>query len=302
MSRQGVLVMAYGTPSGLEDVEAYYTDIRGGRPPTPELLGELVARYRAIGGRSPLLDITRAQAEGIRDRLQGVSVYIGQKHAPPFIADAVRQMQAAGVDHAVGIVLAPHFSAMSIGDYERRALRAASDSGWTGTLTVIQNWHLEPGYISFLAHALDRALEELPEEARAAAVVLFTAHSLPERILEHDDPYPEQLLETAAAVAREADVAHWRIAWQSAGRTADPWIGPDVLDVLFRLKNESAPGVVICPCGFVADHLEVLYDVDIEARRLAQSLELPFARTRSPNADPRFLDALAAVVERALTT
>jgi ferrochelatase len=301
MTRDAVLVMAYGTPRDLSEVEAYYTDIRHGRPPAPEQLEELTARYRAIGGQSPLLAITTAQAEGIRDRLNGIPVYIGQKHAAPRISDAVTRMKADGVEHAVGLVLAPHFSSMSVGDYERRVRAATASTGWTGTLEMVPSWHLEPGYLEFLSGALRAAREQLPRDARRESVVLFTAHSLPERILESGDPYPDQLRETAAAVAAQANIEVWETAWQSAGRTPDPWIGPDILEVLPRLKEQGAPAVVICPCGFVADHLEVLYDVDIEARNLAGELELPFARTRSPNDDPAFLDALASIAKRAST-
>jgi protoporphyrin/coproporphyrin ferrochelatase len=300
MTRKGVLVMAYGTPRDLSEVEAYYTDIRRGRRPTPELLEELTSRYRAIGGRSPLLDITTAQAEGIESRLDRIEVYIGQKHAAPFVADAVGQMRTDGIERAVGLVLAPHFSSMSVGDYEQRARGAAAACGWDGVLEMIPNWHLEPGYLKFLADAVEGAITELGDGAAQDSVVLFTAHSLPQRILESGDTYPEQLRETAEAVAEQIPLQSWDIAWQSAGRTADPWIGPDILDVLPRLKADGAAGVVVCPCGFVADHLEVLYDVDIEARALAHNLELPFARTRSPNTDPTFLDALASVAQRAL--
>jgi ferrochelatase len=293
--------MAYGTPRDLSEVEAYYTDIRRGRPPTPELLEELTSRYRAIGGSSPLLEINAAQAKGIETRLEGVRSYVGQKHASPFVADAVRQMQSDGVERAAGLVLAPHYSAMSVGDYERRALAAAAGCGWQGTLTTIPSWHLEPNYITFLCGVLEEARADLPPDARKESIVLFTAHSLPERILESGDPYPHQLRETADAVADRAGLRRWDIAWQSAGRTAEPWIGPDILEVLPRLRDESVPGVIICPCGFVADHLEVLFDVDIEARQLAERLGLAFARTRSPNADPSFLDALAEIVGRALS-
>jgi ferrochelatase len=296
----GVLVMAYGTPRDLSEVEAYYTDIRRGRPPSPDQLEELTSRYRAIGGHSPLLAITTAQAEGIGSRLDNVAVYIGQKHAPPRIEDAVAKMKTDGIDHAVGLVLAPHFSSMSVGDYENRVVAAAGDCGWTGAFTMIPSWHLEPGYLAFLTRAVHTARDELPEAARDGSIVLFTAHSLPERILRSGDPYPDQLRETAEAVAARAGIATWETAWQSAGRTTDPWIGPDILEVLPRLKKEGAPAVVVCPCGFVADHLEVLYDVDIEARKLADQLELPLARTPSPNDDPGFIDALAAVVKRAL--
>lgn len=300
MTATAVLVMAYGTPRGLDEVEAYYTDIRHGHPPSAEQLQELTDRYRAIGGRSPLLDITMAQANGLEARLQGVPVYVGQKHASPRITDAVQQMQADGIERAVGLVLAPHFSSMSVGDYEKRVRDAAEGAGWDGAFAIIPSWHLEPGYLGFLTEALSEARDSLPEEARAESMTLFTAHSLPERILASGDPYPSQLRETAEAVASRADVRVWETAWQSAGRTRDPWIGPDILEVLPRLAREGRPGVIICPCGFVADHLEVLYDVDVEAKELAAELGLAFARTRSPNDDPAFLDALAKVVNRAL--
>jgi protoporphyrin/coproporphyrin ferrochelatase len=296
--KAAVLVMAYGTPQRLEDVEAYYTDIRRGRPPPPELLKELTERYRAIGG-SPLLDITRAQARGLQDRL-GIDCRVGQKHAPPFIADAVRAIAAGDVERVAGLVLAPHYSKMGVGDYESRARRAAGAIGWTGRLEVIPSWHLEPGYIAWLARAVEDALSELSVPARERGVVIFSAHSLPARILQAGDPYATQLRETAEAVAAEARLEHFVTGWQSAGRTKDPWLGPDVLELVEKLAGDGVPGIVVCACGFVADHLEVLYDLDIEAARLAASLGTEFARTAMPNDDPEFLDALAGVVGRAL--
>jgi len=295
----GVLVMAYGTPKGPEEVEAYYTDIRGGRPPPAELLDELKSRYAAIGGRSPLLEITTAQARGIEERL-GVRAYLGQKHAAPFISDAVANMAADGVGEAVGLVLAPHFSTMSVADYEGRARAAAERVGWKGSLTVIPSWHLEPGYISWLGARVVEALDSLPRPSRGAATVVFSAHSLPERILERGDPYPEQLAATAAAVAAQVGLERWTVGWQSAGRTGQRWLGPDILEVMSKLSADGAEGVVVCPCGFVADHLEVLYDLDIEAKAAAGELGLAFARTRAPNCDPEFLDVVAAVVARQL--
>lgn len=297
--RTAVLVMAYGTPRNLDEVEAYYTDIRHGRPPPPELLDELRERYRAIGGRSPLLQITRQQTQGIAERV-GLEAYIGHKHGRPFIPDAIAKMKENHVERAIGLVLAPHFSTMSIGDYKRRARKAADEVGWGGRLDIIDSWHLEPGYIDFLTREVARALESLPEKSRSEAVVLFTAHSLPAQILQADDPYPRQLEDTARAVAAQAGLSRWRIGWQSAGRTEVPWLGPDILDILPGLAAEGVPAAVVCPCGFVADHLEVLYDVDIEAQQAARSLGMDLARTRSPNADPLFLDTLAAVVKRAL--
>ncbi|HZJ51790.1 MAG TPA: ferrochelatase [Actinomycetota bacterium] len=295
----GVLVMAYGTPKGPEEVEAYYTDIRGGKPPPAEQLDELKSRYAAIGGRSPLLEITTAQARGIEERV-GVRAYLGQKHAAPFISDAVANMAADGIGTAVGLVLAPHFSTMSVADYEGRARAAAERVGWKGSLAVIPSWHLEPGYISWLGARVVEALDSLPRPSRGPATVVFSAHSLPERILEQGDPYPEQLAATAAAVAAQVGLERWTVGWQSAGRTGQRWLGPDILEVMSKLSADGAKGVVVCPCGFVADHLEVLYDLDIEANAVASELGLAFARTRAPNSDPEFLDVVAAVVARQL--
>ena len=294
-----VLVMAYGTPRDLDDVEAYYTDIRHGRPPPPELLQELRDRYAAIGGRSPLLELTERQAQGIQKRL-GIPAFIGQKHAAPFVPDAIRKMKEEEIEQAVGLVLAPHYSSMSIGDYARRAHRGAEEIGWDGKLAMVDSWHLEPGYIGFLAREVQRALDTIDGSLRARTVVLFTAHSLPEKILQAKDPYPQQLRETAEAVAERSGIERWQVGWQSAGRTDVPWLGPDLLDILRTLASEGTPAAVVCPCGFVADHLEVLYDVDIEARDAAAELGLQVARTASPNDDPLFLDALASVVRRAL--
>ena len=291
--------MAYGTPKGPEEVEAYYTDIRGGRPPPADLLDELKSRYAAIGGRSPLLEITTAQARGIEERL-GVRAYLGQKHAAPFIDDAVANMAADGVETAAGLVLAPHFSTMSVADYEGRARAAAERAGWKGSLTVIPSWHLEPGYISWLGERVVEARDSLARPCREAATIVFSAHSLPERILERGDPYPDQLAATAGAVAAQVGLERWMVGWQSAGRTEQRWLGPDILEVMDSLSKAGAKGVVVCPCGFVADHLEVLYDLDIEAKAAADKLGLAFARTRSPNADPQFLDVVAAIVARPL--
>jgi ferrochelatase len=297
--RLGVLVMAYGTPKDLAGVEAFYTGIRHGRPPPPDRLEELTERYRAIGGRSPLLEITTAQAEGISAET-GLPTYVGQKHAEPFIANAVRAMANDGIERAAGLVLAPHYSTMSVGDYERRARAAAEDMGWRGKLEMVKSWHLEPGFISLMAERVQAALKTIPGEARDDAVVVFTAHSLPEKILQRKDPYPDQLEETGAAVAAQVELKHWRVGWQSAGRTDVPWLGPDILELIPQLAEAGAKAVVVCPCGFVADHLEVLYDLDIEAANLARELGIEFARTASPNDDPAFVRVLAGVVEKTL--
>jgi protoporphyrin/coproporphyrin ferrochelatase len=297
VTMRGVLVMAYGTPVDLDHVEEYYRDILGGQQPPAELVENLTARYRAIGG-SPLLEITRAQAAGIGARLDGVEPYLGQKHAAPFIADAIDAMADDGVEEAVGLVLAPHFSRMSVGDYEARARSAAEARGWRGNLEMIESWHLEDGYIGFLVREVKIALDALPAPARERPVVVFSAHSLPARAVGAGDPYPEQLQATADAVGGRAGLERWRVAWQSAGRTKDPWLGPDITEMIATLAAGGASGVVVCPCGFVADHLEVLYDVDIEAARVAGEHGIGLTRTRMPNDDPAFLDMLAEVVMR----
>jgi len=292
----GVLVMAYGTPASPGDVEAYYTDVRRGRPPTPELLADLERRYAAIGGTSPLAERTRAQAYGIGGCLgEGFVVALGQKHAAPFIEDGMATLLDAGAEPVVGLVLAPHYSALSVGQYHQRAAAAAGDTAYTG----IERWHLHPELIELLAERVMRVLIGLPPGSPAET--LFTAHSLPERALSLDDPtYPEQLHQTADAVAARDGLKRWRVAWQSAGRTADPWIGPDILEVIRRLPDEGVESVVICPAGFVSDHLEVLYDIDIEARGVAEAAGVRLSRTCSLNDDPRFLAMLADVVRSAV--
>jgi ferrochelatase len=297
----GVLVMAYGTPAGPDEVEAYYTHIRHGHRPSPELLADLQRRYEAIGGVSPLLELTRKQAAGIRAALDRMDpgrfrVALGMKHARPFIEDGLAELVNGGMQRVVGLVLAPHYSALSVGEYLQRARAACVPSV---AFSAVEQWHLTPGYIDFLAGRVGAVLNELVRQAgvgRERVEVIFTAHSLPARILHMDDPYPRQVRETAEAVAARAELSRWSVAWQSAGRTAEPWIGPSLLDVLAELPGRGVAGVVVCPAGFVADHLEVLYDLDIEARQFAERQGLVFGRTSLPNVDPVFCAMLAEVV------
>jgi ferrochelatase len=299
--------MAYGTASGPDDIERYYTDIRGGRPPSREHLEELRGRYAAIGNAFPLLDTTRAQAEGLAARLgDGFRPYLGMKHSPPFIQDAVAAMRADGIERAIGIVMAPHWSKMSVETYVERALAAAGDEG--PSLTFVRSWHDHPAFVDLLARRVAEALARLTPDQREGAVVVFTAHSLPIRTLEDGsrrclrcdcEPvcrYAEGLLDTAQRVAEVLGLRAFTIAWQSAGRTGDPWWGPPLGDVIEQLAATGHPAVVVCSAGFVADHLETLYDLDVEARARAEGAGVRFERTEMPNADPAFLDVLAAVV------
>lgn len=299
--RLGVVVMAYGTPASPDAVEAYYTHIRRGNAPTPEQLADLTRRYDAIGGISPLAERTEAQRAALQaaldERAPGrCRAVLGQKHAAPFIEDAITTLAAEGVTDVVGLVLAPHFSGFSVGQYQERLSEAASAHEMR--TARIDSWHLEPTYLAFLTTAVREALAPLPERTK----VLFTAHSLPERVLA-GDPYPDQLLASASAVAGAAGLdrwAGWSLCWQSAGRTPEPWRGPDILEVIRELADTGGvDGVLVCPQGFVSDHLEVVYDLDIEARQAADELGLAFARTRVLNADPAVLGTLA---ERVLET
>jgi ferrochelatase len=302
-SLTGVLLMAYGSPSGPDDLEAYYTDIRGGRKPPPELLEELRGRYRAIGGRSPLLEITKRQADGVQARLMaqtpgGYRVYIGMKHARPFVAQSVAQMAAEGITQAVGIALAPHYSKMSIGSYIQAAEAARTGSASALTMHYVERWGEHPLFVEALADRLTTALAQVPEVERSTVPVIFTAHSLPERILTWADPYPDELHRTSELVAARCGVGHWTFAFQSAGRTSERWLGPDVLTVLRRLHEEGVRTVVACSVGFITDHLEVLYDLDVEARGVAGQLGVRLIRAGSLNDHPLLIEALADLVQK----
>ena len=295
-SKTAVLLMAYGTPRTPAEIEPYYTDIRRGRAPTPEQLADLVARYDAIGGISPLAARTEAQRDALQSALNAIApdtyeVVLGLKHAAPMIETAVNDLAARGIQHIIGLVLAPHYSSFSIGQYMDRTRAAAEPHGIT--VTSIDSWATEPAFIEFLANDLRTRLSAMPTNTK----VLFTAHSLPQRIIDAGDPYPNELRSTAEAVASATGLdswSSWSIAWQSAGRTPEPWIGPDILAVIDDLAaSENASGVVVCACGFVADHLEVLFDLDIEAKKHAEAKGLAFDRTTCVNDNASIMHALA---------
>jgi ferrochelatase len=294
-SRAGLVVMAYGTPSSPDEIEAYYPHIRRGRAPSADQLAELAGRYSAIGGVSPLAERTRAQAEAIGAVLGPAwTVELGTKHAAPFLEDAVAALAGRGVERIVGLVLAPHYSRGSVGEYHSRAGGAASSLGVT--YAGIDSWHDSDAWLDAQAARVRSALAGLPD----ATEVLFTAHSLPERVLE-GDPYADELAASARAIAARAglDGGRWRLAWQSAGRTPEPWRGPDVAEVIRALGESGAvAGVLVCPQGFTSDHLEVLYDLDVDARRVAEDAGLAFARTASINDDPAVMADLADRVRR----
>ena len=311
----GVLVMAYGTASGPADIERYYTDIRGGRTPSPEHLAELRDRYAAIGNVFPLLDTTRAQAEGIVERLNADTggsnafrAYLGMKHSEPFIPQAIEAMRAEGIERAIGIVMAPHWSGMSVETYIERVIQATQDDAGGPAFTFVRTYHDHPRFIGFLTARVAEALERLTSDERANATVIFSAHSLPVRTLadgsqrcktcDCDDScrYRDGLQETADLVAGRLGLRDYLIAWQSAGRTNDPWWGPPIESVIEELAGAGRAAVIVCSAGFVADHLEILYDLDIEAREIAEQAGTRFERTRMPNADPEYLDVLAEVV------
>ncbi|OXM86872.1 ferrochelatase [Paenibacillus rigui] len=300
--RIGVLVMSYGTPESLDQVEAYYTHIRRGHPPTPEQLKDLTDRYEAIvGGFFPLRENTNKQVQGLEQRLNAdhpefdFVCYQGLKHADPFIEDGVEQMVKDGIEQAVGVVLAPHYSIMSVGGYIKRAQEKAAELGLP--IQFVKSYHLHPELIEALSDRVSETLKRFGDTPKDEIRVVFTAHSLPERILEMKDPYPEQLLETSRAIAAKTGVTNWQFGWQSAGQTGVPWLGPDILDVLEKVSTEEqVKHVLVCPIGFVSDHLEVLYDLDIEAQKKAQGLEIHLERTPSLNTDPLYMKTLSDVV------
>ena len=292
----GVLVMAYGGPDSLDDVAPYLLDVRGGRE-TPDAIVEAVReRYAKIGGRSPILERTRAQAAALDAELNGngrrFAVAVGMRHWHPYIRDAVRDLRARGVRRVVGLVMAPHYSRLSVGAY----CRALLDAGDGLEVRAIEHWHLLPGYVATLAEHVREAVARFPGEIRDRVPIVYTAHSLPERIRTWDDPYPRQLEETVAAVAAVLGPHPHRFAYQSAAMTKEPWLGPDAGEVLDDLARAGAPGVVIAPIGFVCEHVEILYDVDVELRSRAAGLGLRLERIRMVNDAPATMAGLADLV------
>lgn len=313
MESTAILLMAYGTPNSLDEIEPYYTDIRGGRKPTPENLRELTERYQKIGGRTPLLDITREQARALQAQLgDAYRVYIGMRHWHPYIAQTVDEMVRDGARRVIAIALAPHYSRFSIDGYIQRVREAMTKSGALFELSYVKSWNDHPLFLRSVAERMEDARKKFSSNSWDEIQVLFSAHSLPERILQSNDPYPNELRETCEGVAAILGLPHWRFAYQSAGRTGEKWLGPEILETLGVIaseaktppyppllgegKGEVGRRVLIAPIGFVADHLEVLYDIDIECAARARELGIEMRRIESPNATPAFIAALSAIV------
>jgi ferrochelatase len=289
----GVLVMAHGTPARAQDVEAFYTRIRRGHAPSAEQLADLQRRYDAIGGLSPLTERTEAQLRGLEQALAArapdrYAVAFGAKHVTPLIEEGASALKCLGVDRVIALVLTPHGSSMGSGEYLTRAQAALEGTPFL----AISSWYDHPDFVRIMSDRVQRARQHFSGDAP----VIFTAHSLPERVRALGDDYPEQLERSAGLVAEAAGLSNWSVAWQSAGRTPEPWLGPDVRDAVRALAGSGNTAVVVCPIGFVSDHLEVLYDLDVELAHVAADVGLRLARTDSLNDDPAFMEVLADVV------
>jgi ferrochelatase len=291
--RLAVLLMAYGGPGGLDEVEPYLQDVRGGRPTSPDLVQEIRARYARIGGRSPILELTRAQAAGVARALgDRFRVYVGMRHWRPYIGETVGEILRAGHGRLVGVVMAPHYSGMSVGAYEKQLLEAA---GGRIETALVRRWGQHPRFLEAVSARVVEALQRFPQPK--ALQVIFTAHSLPQRILTSGDPYADELRASAAEVARRLQLADWHVAYQSAGAgaTAEPWLGPDVGELITELAGRGKDAFLIVPIGFVCDHVEILYDIDVACRALAEGLGVHLERTGSLNDDPGLVAAVADV-------
>lgn len=300
----GLLVMAYGTPYKESDIERYYTDIRRGRKPTPEMLEDLTDRYRAIGGISPLAKITLEQGKALESDLNEIQdkvefkMYLGLKHIEPFIEDAVDQMKNDGITKAISIVLAPHYSTFSVKSYNERATNHSEKINGPH-ITHVDDWYREERFIQYWVREVEEILEPMNHNEREKTAFIFSAHSLPEKILSYGDPYPEQLKQTAELVVEQSDIRHYYLGWQSAGNTPEPWLGPDVQDLTYALDEKyDFDTYVYLPLGFVSEHLEVLYDNDIECKYVTEKIQKNYVRPPMPNTDPLFISGLSTVVLR----
>jgi protoporphyrin/coproporphyrin ferrochelatase len=296
-----VLLLAYGSPDSVADMPAYLSDIRGGRETPPRLLEEITSRYLQIGGRSPLLDITRSAGRRLA-AVSGLPVYTGMRHWRPYIADVVAEMAADGVDRCIAICMAPHYSTMSVGVYRARLDDALASSQCQMAVDFVESWHTEPHYLDGLAANTREALCRFTPDEQKVMRVIFTAHSLPEAILERGDPYVQQLAETSALVAERLDLAagRWEFSFQSAAQTGTPWLGPQIEALVPELARRGERNLVISPVGFIADHVEVLYDLDIGVQRIARAAGVRVERAPMLNDGPALIEALSSIVHQRL--
>jgi protoporphyrin/coproporphyrin ferrochelatase len=292
----GVLVMAYGGPDNIDEVEPYLLDVRGYRPTAPEIVHEVRERYREIGGRSPIREQTQEQADALDAALNAPSqqfrTFVGMRHWHPYIQDSLAAMQEQGIERAVGLVMAPHYSRMSIGAYYRKIEEAKSPIEFAR----VEDWHLQPGYLDALVDRIHAALEAFPAEQRVEVPILFTAHSLPQKILEWNDPYPTQMTETVCAVMERMEARPHSFAFQSAAISSEPWLGPDAGKLIEQYASEGQKNLLLCPIGFVCEHVEILYDVDVVYQRLAKSLGVHLERIEMLGTAPKMIEGLASVV------
>ncbi len=292
----GVLVMAYGGPNNLDEVEPYLLDVRGHRPTAPEIVHEVRERYKLIGGRSPILEQTQAQTAALQAALNAngseFQTFVGMRHWQPYLKDTLAQMRAAGIERAIGLVMAPHFSRLSIGAYYKKIEEAQSPI----EVARIASWHMLPGYLAALADRVQVALQKFPEDVREEVPIIFSAHSLPERILDWSDPYPDELRATVEGIMQRLGPHPHEFAFQSAAISNEPWLGPDVGAVLDRLASEGRTHVLIAPIGFVVEHVEILYDIDVVYQRQARALGLHLERIEMLNTAPLMMAGLAELV------
>lgn len=293
-----MLLLAYGAPDSLENTEPFYTHICGGHKPAPALLQNLTGRYEAIGGKSPLLEITRQQASALHKKT-GIPVYVGMRHWKPWIEDSLEQMAADGIEEIIAIVMAPHYSALSIGKYFEAVDEALIKKNLSLKIIKVKSWGNHPLFIKALTERIKESLKKFNDKEQADLHVVFTAHSLPERIIQDGDPYMHQLMETSGLVALDSGIKSWEFAFQSAGRTSEPWLGPDISEALERLTRENRRSVLICVAGFLSDHLEVLYDIDIEAADIAKKSGIHLERIEMLNDSPLLTAVLDDLVKAA---
>ena len=300
----GVLLMAHGSPDTLDDMAAYLQHVRGGRHTPQALVDDIRGRYALIGGRSPLLELTRAQGAALEEclRRDGVHcrVYVGMRHWHPYIKETLQQLADDGISRVVAVSMAPQYSRLSVGAYQRALENAQAELGVSLNVTRVGSWHDHPLLLQAFAERLRDALASLPDESQSRPRVVFTAHSLPVRILDEGDPYPQEVAHTAEGVAHRLGLTTWDVVYQSQGATSEPWLGPSLDEAFAKYAAQGQRQILLVPIGFVCDHVEILYDLDILAQRVARERGLRLARTASLNTSPTFVEALAGVVKSCL--